>query len=287
MLTSFITYLEDYLDRAGLQGLARGALGILAFASVLSALFGTSAFKAAGIVIWILGTLGLLAVQIGSNTGLRRDNADYRKLLSDQCNRTYEESDHLWRIDRWEEAVTIRANGDAKGTIAVRAMVETDDLPFFRLRVGPNWDQPEKDRRRVHVTVSSIKRNGIGGTRWPLTTHWLSDGRFEVLVHFGATVPEKGEELTLNVVYDWPGKGFPLMRQRKPDEFVMAMGRPLAYFSYEVTLPPSTKVDCDPVGLGESDRFTLDPATEAVPVVRLVVEDIAADRRIGVKLDLK
>ncbi|MEO6085416.1 MAG: hypothetical protein ABIQ18_20085, partial [Umezawaea sp.] len=191
MLKGFMSYLEDYLDEAGSAGLAKAALGILAFASVLSAVFGSSAFKAAGLVIGALVILSLLTTLSKKNTDLqheatlRQDEvtelqhevAGLKNLLTSHCNWLYDRSTHLWRIDRWEEDIVISANGDVSGTIIVRALVETENLDFFRLRIGPNWNQPEKYRDQVEVTVDS----GEGEAEWKHTLNWIDRNRLEIL----------------------------------------------------------------------------------------------------------
>lgn len=290
MLRGFITYLDGYLTDVGLMGLVRAALGILVFGSVLSALFGSTAFKAAALVITALCVLGLLTVLVTTSTGLSHRVDRYQSLLTHYCGLIYDQSDYLWRIDRWEEDVTILANGDTTGSILVHAMVESDELHFCRLRIGPNWNQPDRFRRRVRVTASSVEVDGTGGCRWDRTLNWLPDGRLEVLAHFRSAPPKKGDEVTVRVEFTWPGKAAPLMRFKQPDEFVMTMGRPLAYLSYRVELPAGAQVRCDTVGLKrETDQFTLSPTTttDKRPVIHLVAHDIATDRRVGMRLDLK
>jgi hypothetical protein len=290
MLRGFITYLDDYLTEVGLIGLVRAALGILVFASVLSALFGSTAFKAAALVIGVLCTLGLLTVLITTSTSLNHRVDRYQSLLTYYCDLIYGQSDHLWRIDRWEEDIRIRQNGDTTGSILVHAMVESDELLFCRIRFGPNWSQPDRFRRRVRVTASSVEVDGTGGCRWDRTLNWLPDGRLEVLAHFRSAPPKKGDEVTLRVEFAWPGKAAPLMRFGRPDDFMLQMGRPLAYLSYRVELPSGAQVKCDAVGLKrEADRFTLSSTTttDKHPVIHLIAHDIAADRRVGMRLDLK
>lgn len=286
MLKGFISFLDDYLADVGLIGLAKATLGILAFGGVLSVLFGSSAFKAATLLITVLCTLGLLTVLITRCVRLRHLLDRYKVLLTYYCNMLYDQTEHLWRIDRWDESIKIDTNGDVVGSILVHALVESDQLPFFRLRIGANWSQPEKVRRLVRVTASSIEVDGAGGTRWDRTLNWLPDGRLEVLAHFKFAAPKKGDQLVLRVEFDWPGKAAPLMRFGDPDDFVMTMGRPLAYFSYRVELPADTRVRYDSVGLKRGvDSFDLSRLAGEPPVIHLVAHDIAADRRIGMRLD--
>jgi hypothetical protein len=223
-------------------------------------------------------------VLVKANTELRHEVAGGKNLLTSHCDWLYNQSTYLWRIYHWEEDITISANGDASGTIVVKALVETEDLTFFRLRIGPNWNQPEKYRHRVKVTVDP----GDGGAEWKRTLNWVDRNRLEILTHLGSAPPKKGDELTFRVTFSWPGKAIPLMRYGEPDEYFMAMGRPLAHLSYKITLPAGSKVGCSPFGLPRSaDDFELTLPTDKQPVVHLVARDIDADHRVGVRLDLK
>jgi hypothetical protein len=284
MLKGFMSFLGDYLDEAGSTGLVRAALGILAFAGVLSAAFGSGAFKAAALAIGALVTLSLLIVLTKKNTELRHEVASGKDLMTSHGQWLFDHSTHLWRINHWEEDITISANGDASGTIVVKVLVEAEDLPLFRLRFGPNWNQPEKYRHRVKATVDP----GEGGAEWKRTLNWVDRNRLEILIHLGAAPPKKGDELTFRVTFTWPGKAIPLMRHGEPDEYFMDMSRPLAHLSYKITLPAGSRVGCSPFGLPKSaENYEFSRPTDKQPVVRLVARDIDADHRIGVRLDLK
>lgn len=103
-------------------------------------------------------------------------------------------------------------------SVTVRALVEAQALPFFRIRLGSgrHWS-PEWEQRRVDITACSVEVDGTG-PRWEETTRWLPDGRLEVVVHFRGAPPRKGEELRLLFQAQWPGRVRPLMRsdQREP-----------------------------------------------------------------------
>ncbi|MEU5696400.1 hypothetical protein [Actinosynnema sp. NPDC020468] len=289
MLKGFVDYLDDHLADVGPSGLLTATLGILAFGSALGSIFGVVAVKAVGFVLaslYVVAALVLLARGRGVQ-GRRIERLE--SLLTSYCNLIYTEIDPLWRIDRWEEDVVIARNGDVTASIVVHAFVLADELAFCRVRLGPNWRQPRRARRRVDVRVSSVEVDGTGGTRWERTSSWLADGRLEVLVHFRPTPPVKGEEIRLRFDVSWPGKATPLMRHGDPDDYITMMGLPLAYLSYRVTLPPGTRSRCDVIGLRKGvDDFALDLDTTAQgPVATLVVRDVPADHRVGMRLDLK
>ena len=280
MLKEYVSHLKRHLDEMGFRRAAKAALGVLACAGLLNAIFDTSAFRTTALGASALVNLSVLLVLTKQNTHLRREVATNR----DMRNYIRTQTPSLWRIDYWEEKTTIAANGDAVGSVVIRAMVEREDIPFFRFCLGPKWDQPEKERRRVKLTVNPEE----GGAKWKTTQDWLPDGRLEVITHLGSAPPKKGDELRFQVAFTWPGKAVPLMRDRGPDEFVTEMRRPLAHFSYTFTLPTECKVGFSPIGLREGVHdFKLWSPTDSPHVVRLIARDMDADHKFGLRLDLK
>ncbi|GGP73117.1 hypothetical protein [Saccharothrix coeruleofusca] len=283
----FTSYLDAQLADATVSGLLSATLGILGFGSVLSAAFGSTAVKAAGLVIGVLHVVVLLAVALGTQRALRRDNSWLRELLTHYTNMIYSDSDPLWRVDRWVEHVHVQDNGDATVSITVCALAEADELHFFRVRLGSFWKQSWQSRRKVDIEVSAVDEDDQDGPRWKHTDNWLPDGRLEVLVHFQDSLPKKGDAVRLKLHLEWPGKVAPLMRG-EPDEFVVRFGQPLAHLEYRVSLPACTRVRHWPIGCRKADDFALKLSTEGKrTVIALTAEDIDADRRVGMRLDLR
>jgi hypothetical protein len=210
-----------------------------------------------------------------------------QRLLGHYCD-ILQDRFSYWRIKDWDERVVIDAKGNARQYITVRVLVESEDVDFFRVRMGAHWKQPLKYRRKVKVWVRSLQVDGLGGTRSDITTTWLHDNRMEVLTHFSSPV-EKNELINLTMEIDWPRKCAPLMGG-KPDDFTMRFTRHIERTNYVVVLPPGTEVYMDPIGLrtGEdsyevTQRVDGDGNTE----VRLLAKDIEPYRRFGVRLDQK
>jgi hypothetical protein len=289
MLRGFINFLNDYLDETGVVGLLKALLGILAFASLLSAVFGTAAIKAGALIIATLCLIGALVLLSAHHQTLRKQADQHRRLLTHYCWLLTYQMDHMWQIHRWSESITIEPNGDVSGTITVHATVETEVLHFFRVMLGAGWKQPERMRQKVRVAMASVEVTGTGRTRWDETTYWRPDGRLEILAHCISYPPRKGDDISLHLDLTWPGKAAPLMRFDKADDFVTLFGRPLAHLSYRVALPVGTKVTCDAIGLTGQDDFNLShfAGNHRQPVVELIAHDIEADRRVGMRLDLK
>ncbi|WP_433270492.1 hypothetical protein ACQPZF_09920 [Actinosynnema sp. CS-041913] len=290
MLDGFISFLADHLADKGVAGMVKTTVGILAFGSVLAASFGSTPLKAAFLLTAGMYVLAALATLAGSRSALHRKVVRRDHLLARYCDLIYDEIQPLWRIDRWEESAEVADNGDVSASILVHAFVQRDRLRFYRVRLGPNWDQPMSSRRKVRVKVAGIEVGGAAKNQCESTSSWLPDGRLEVLVHFPTAPPRKGDEVVLRFEVHWPQKATPLMRSGRPDEFVMLLGNPLAYLRYRVTLPAGVRVHAIPVGLQAGvDSYRLETSTTGGnrPVVELVAHDIAADRRFGMRLDLR
>ncbi|MBB5958341.1 hypothetical protein FHS29_004949 [Saccharothrix tamanrassetensis] len=290
MLDRFLSFLDDYLVDRGVTGLLKAAIGILAFGSVLSVAFGSLAVKAACLTIAALFVAGTMTILARNQLRLRGKMNRQVAMFNHYQALIYRELGPLWRIDRWEEDVEVASNGDATASILVHFFVERDRMPFCMIRLGSKWDQPLSSKRKVQVVARNIESDGSGGTRVDETQRWLPDGRLEVLTHFRSAPPKKGQQVCLRFDVVWPQKVAPLMRFRQPDEFLISMLNPLTFLSYRVTLPAGTAVRASPVGLQAGvDDYRLKMSTTGGnrPVAELTAQDIAADRKFGMRLDLE
>lgn len=285
LLRKFESLLDEHVTETGVTGLVKAAFGILAAGGVLYTAFGSFAVKAAGLTIAGLSTLGFLLMLLRSRQRMRTEAVRYRALLNHHCDLWYEQTEHRWRIDHWDEVVkVVSPNGDADVSVTVRALVEAQALPYFRVRLGSgrHWS-PDWEQKRVNVTVRNVDDMG---PRWEETTRWLPDGRLEVLVHFRGAPPRKGDELRLHFHAHWPGRVQPLLRG-EPDTYLFKWGRPLALLNYRLELPTGSDVRYTPINLRPAVDAIETTAGRKNTVVELVARDIPAGRRIGMRLDLK
>lgn len=290
MLHGFIDFLDDYLTDTGIAGLIRATLGILAFASLLSAVFGTTAIKAGALVIATLCLLGVLVLLTTHHRTLRSQAGRHRLLLSHYCAVLTDQMDHMWHIHHWSEVIDIAPNGDEKGSITIHATVDAEVLHFLRIVLGAHCKQPVKMRAKVHSVLAAFEVEGVGRTRWSETFHWLEDGRLEILAHCLSTPPVRGDRIRLRLDYTWPGKSATLMQQDEPDAFTILVSRSLDHLNYRITLPPGTRVDYDAIGLVEDqDDFDLSGyfLKRGQPIVELIAHDVEADHRVGMRLHLR
>ncbi|UOX87529.1 hypothetical protein MUY14_38355 [Amycolatopsis sp. FBCC-B4732] len=289
MFDEFLGWLQGQLVRLGLAGLARGILGILGFGVLLSGLLGNLAIKAGFLVAGVLAVLGLLGVLLLDRSDSRRGRELDRRLLGRYCTYLKVRGEQGWTISRWEESAVLKPNGDADERIVVTAVVDSDLLDFFAIRTGPGRGQSQLSRRHVKIGVGSFEGEGLGSSQWDVTSHWLNDGRLEVIVHFAHPL-RRGAIMRLVVDKKWPGKWAPLMKDGNPDTCGVTFAHPIDYIEYSVLLPVGYLVHCDPVGLQEGvDDYVVGVKTSGVEQVeaRLVARSITEQQRVGMVLRLK
>jgi hypothetical protein len=90
----------------------------------------------------------------------------------------------------------------------------------------------------------------------------------------------------------WPGKCVPLMKDRRPDDFIFNFSRALhiEHATYVVILPKGSEAYYEPIGfLSSSTEFSVSTARgrEGKVEFTLTTKDIPPDTRIGMQLQLK
>ncbi|TCO52402.1 hypothetical protein EV192_112134 [Actinocrispum wychmicini] len=286
MLRRFLTWFEDYLADVGAITLIGAVTGILAFGGTLSTIFGDTGIRATAFVatiLTVLGTFTALATSRRQWQHRARQNqrllGHYRRLVQDHFN--------YWQILEWDETVVVDERGNSRQRITARAVVTSDDLDFFRIRLGSRWKQSTKHQRHVSVKARSPELDGLGGTRLDTTLAWLPDGRLEILVHFSLSM-EKNDIFNVDFEIEWPGKCQPLMLG-EPDEFVMRFTQRIEKATWTIILPVGTKVSVDPVGLRAEDTYELKKGVNSAgnSEVRLSAQAIEPYRSFGMRVDQK
>jgi hypothetical protein len=287
MFRRFLAWLEDYIADAGIVGLVGAVTGILAFGGTLSAIFGNSGVKSAAFAAAILAALGMFILLAASRIQWRKRAEQDQRLLTHYCN-ILQERFNSWRITDWNETIVVDVNGDTRQRITVHAVVESEELELFRVRIGCRWNQSPRYRRKVKVKVQSLEADGMGGTRPDTITSWLIDGRLEILTHFNQPIG-KNEQLDLSMEIDWPKKCAPLMNG-EPDEFVMRFTRYIENTTWTIILPAGTRVYVDLVGLKPlADSYEVQRSVNSAgnSEIRLTARAIEPYRLFGLRLDRK
>lgn len=289
MLGSIVEALQSYVLNTGVIGIVEGVLGILACGGILSALLGHTGVRAAATVAVTVAILGLFALLVANKLEWRRRTELDRRLLLRYCDLLHERCNFTWRVTDWRQVVTIQANGDTHDKITFTAVPDCDALDFLTFWEGPNWNWPERYRRTTDVHVRSVEVDGEGGgTRFDVTTCWLSRGPLKVMVHLGEPAL-RGTEISLVAEFTFPAKCLPFV-QGAPEEFVKKFTPGPEHLEYTVVLPPGCSGYWDGVGLKsgtESYSIQRRTNTSGCEEISLVAEAVATSARVGMKLDIK
>jgi hypothetical protein len=287
MFRRFLAWFEDYVADAGVIALVGAVTGILAFGGTLSAFFGNTGLRVAAFVAAMVAVLGMFVALVTSVRRLR-DRAERSQRLLTQYGNILQSYVNSWRILDWDEHTVVDLRGDTRHLITVRAVVESDILRFFRIRLGCRWNQPTRYQKKVRLTVRSLEVDGLGGTRPDTVMSWLPDGRMEAIIHLRHAM-SKGDQLNLSLEIDWPRKCAPLMRG-EPDEFVMRFTHRIERAACTIVLPADRDVYVDLIGLkADEDRYELDRQviSNGHGEVRLTAHQIEPYRLFGIRLDQK
>ncbi|CCH32148.1 hypothetical protein ABZ816_40360 [Actinosynnema sp. NPDC047251] len=288
-MRGLVRWFEGHVLRVGLIGLIEAALAVLSFGAVLSAVFGGPAAKTAAVVVAVLGVLATFAALVANRRRGEADRLRDRRLTARYCDLVHHAIGAPLHYLSWDDVTVIDSRGDAVETIAVRARVEADQAHFFRFRIGPAWDQPERQRTRVVCRVRTLVGGAARGPRCDTTETWLADGRLEVIAHLASPV-KVGDELRLVIDLEWPGMCAPLVREREPDDYFLRFARPADEARYVIVLPEGEDTYAEPIGFADGDRgydLTVKPNDSGRVQVTLTAYDIPARHRFGVRLDLK
>lgn len=291
MLESFVEWLDKYVVEKGNATVVRSVVGLVGFASLLGAIFGSSELVRGGAFVGLL--LLILAsglALIADRRRIKNDREIYRKLLTRYCNFIIDDDRPLVQITRWNQVVDVARNGDVVERLKISLTPLREKLYFLRFRMGAGWDQPSRYRDRVRVDVRSISIEDERGPRWNVTQSWLEDGMLHVFAHFHQPALQ-GDEVHLEIKKVWPGKCYPLMQAGVPDSFtlVFASIMPVANVLYEVRLPSKLNAYHEPVGFRPSSngmRIMRDESDERL-TLKFVADAIPQGVEVGMRLELK
>jgi hypothetical protein len=288
MLKSFIGWLDDYLTGNGPPAIVKGSLGILSFAGLMGALIGSSAIRSGIVLAAALTLSSLVLLLLTDRRSLKLRNELHRRLVSHYCDFIVERLDPSPQVISWRQVTTISPRGDTQEEVVIRAKTLTDHLQFFRLRIGPGWDQPQKYRRRIAVNVRSLSVVDVPGTRLDITSSWLPNGKLDILAHFH-TPPRSGSEIRLTMDWTWPGKCIPLMVHKEPDSFVFDFTQPVVHAIQKIILPAGYDAYHEPIGFREKEPgFSVEKSIGDQRQVQFVFEahQLDANHKVGVRLEL-
>ncbi|MEU7526701.1 hypothetical protein AB0A74_13285 [Saccharothrix sp. NPDC042600] len=288
-MRGLVAWFEAQVLRAGLAGLLEASLTVLSVGAVLGAVFGGPVAKTAAVVVAGIGVLAAFAALVAHRRRGEADRLRDRRLIARYCELVQQAIGGPLHYLSWDDVTVIDDRGGAAETVAVRARVEADVAPFVRFRIGPAWNQPERQRAKVTCRVRTLSGATTPGPRCDTTQTWLADGRLEVIAHLASPV-KAGDELRLVIDLDWPGMCEPLVRKRQPDDFFLRFARPADAVRYVIVLPEGEDAYAEPIGFAEGDRgydLIVKANDTGRTQVTLTATDVPGRHRFGVRLDLK
>jgi hypothetical protein len=288
MLRSFVAWLDDYLAGKEPSAVVRAAIGLMSFAALLGVILGSTAIKLGALVTVLLTFLSIMLILLKDRRRLTRERDEYARAVARYGDEILDHRKPAMRIKRLEHRATIDRNGDVTELIKMQVIALKKELLFIPHWAGPSWPQPMSQLRKMKVEVRGLSVDGKPGTKWFTTRTW-SDGKLRLQAHLNDPVT-MGSEVALEIVRQWPGKSFPMMRQKEPEAFTHDYTRPVDYLSYTIILPPGTDVYCDPVGFTEgTNGFSLETTRDAAGCtqVTLIVQNVSVDRKVGMRLEVK
>lgn len=287
MLEGFVIWLQEHLIEKGSFAVVQASLGILSFAALLSALLGSTAIRAGGVVVVVLGVLAVfLTLLSGRHERRWRSDLD-SKLLAHYCDSLEKVHGQRWRIVDWVQEVQVSENGDAREEWEFSVVADCDRLEFVSFHSSTNWDWPEKYRRKVRVDVRTSRRGKWGGMRLDATHCWIRRETVKTFVHLDRPL-SRGQRISLAVEVFWPAKCLPFVRGYTPDEFRVAFANAVPLVRYVVALPRGWHVISEGVGFAEDeDGYSLTAGLNRHGQMEMVLtaQDVPEYRRIGLKVD--
>ncbi|QFZ23786.1 hypothetical protein [Saccharothrix syringae] len=280
--------LRDYVVYSAVLGPAEMLSVLLGMGGAAVVAVGAGHYRTAGFALLGLGVTALVALLWVNRVEWRRRDESERQLLLRYCDILENRHGQSWAVKNWLQEVDIEANGDVRQRISFTVVVLCDLLHFCSFADRACWDWPDRYKRRVKVKVRSVEVGGEGGTRFGFTTAWIDNtNRLKVMMHLNEPAP-RGSEVNFLVEVFWPAKCAPLMRGYEADEFLVSFSETIEYARYVITYPPGFSVRVDKLGLTGRDDCSLNHGVNASgrPETDLVMRDIGAYRKVGVRVDL-
>ncbi|MGW6933704.1 hypothetical protein ACWGE0_26860 [Lentzea sp. NPDC054927] len=204
----------------------------------------------------------------------------YQKFLEHHSDVSFRSAQTDWRVTHWNDHTVVRSNGDAVINLQIRVRAAAQGARYFQIVLGSGRDDLEWQEMRYVRAAVEVRG---GDSRWYSTTRWLPNDKLQIGIHCFAAHLQMGEELRLCYTVSWPGRDQVLM-SGEPDAFTYYWNYPVPYLRYLVELPEGSRVHPELVSLNPvDDNYSFSIKKSAV---ELIVHEIAARRRVGMRLQL-
>jgi len=291
MFDDFTKWLGGYLSDHEPSVVLKAAVGLMAFASLLGAFFGSQSLRVGAFVVVIFflmsGVLLLLADRrrvTQARDGYLRRLDSYYAVLSELS------PEPLISVDYWEQRVEIKVNGDVHEVLTLEAVTPREHVFFARLTARSLWDQPKRHLRRIRMTARGRKVDGSPGPSWHIISSW-EGGKLHSYLDLDPPL-RRGKIIRFQVERTWPAKCQPMMRNKQAESFLLRTTNVLEIrrAEYSVVLPEGFEAVYELIGEEEPDvqLSAIDgKEPDGRKVYRWHADKVPANTGVGIRLQLK
>lgn len=290
MFKYFTEWLDEYLRDHEPSVVLKAAVGLLAFASLLGAFFGSQALRAGAFVVVVFCMLSGVLLLLADRRDIRRQRDTYLHRLDWYYKVLSELSpEPLIAVENWDQRVEVEPNGDVREVLTLEAVAPREHVFFARLTARSLWDQPKRQLNGIRMTVRGIKPDGSRGPTWPLHSSWKGD----TLVSYLDLDPplHRGQVIRFEMERTWPAKCLPLVRHHQPENFRLRTTNALEirHAEYQVVLPRGREAVYELVGADEPDvQLTAEETLENNRrVYKWRADKVPTKTAVGIRLQLR
>jgi len=287
----FDEWLDDYLRDHKPSVVLKTVVGLVAFASLLVALFGSQTIRTWAFVAVAFCLMSGILLLLADRHGIRQERDTY---LQQRLNWYYDvlsklSPEPLIAVDNWEQTVEIMPNGDTHEVQILDAVAPREVIFFARLTAKSRWKQSKRQLRKITMTARRVNADDSLGPLWNIMSSWEGD---KLVAHLDLDpVLRRGETIRFRVERTWPAKCRPMMRDNKAEEFLLRTTNALEirYAKYSVILPKNFEAAYELIGEGEPDVQLLGDVTEqdGRKIYTWYADKVPTNTWIGIRLQLR
>jgi hypothetical protein len=290
MFRGSTTWLDDYLRDHEPSTALKSALGLVTFASLVGTFSDSRPIRMVAFVGIILCLLTGILLLLADRHGVRQERDTYLQRLNwyyDVLSKLNPEP--LIAVDNWEQTVEIMPNGDTHEIQIIDAVAPREVIFFARLTAKSRWQQPKRQLRKITMTARRVNADDSLGPLWNIMSSWEGD---KLVAYLDLDpVLRRGETIRFRVERTWPAKCRPMMRDNKPEDFLLRTTNALEikYVKYSVVLPKGHEAVYELIGEGEPDVQLLGDVTEqnGRKTYTWYAEKVPENTWVGIRLQLR
>lgn len=286
----FNEWLDDYLRDHEPSVVLKTVVGLVTFASLLVAFFGSQSIRPWAFVAVIFCLMSGILLLLADRHGIRQERDTYLQRLNwyyDVLSKLSPEP--LIAVENWEQTVEIMPNGDTHEVQILDAVAPREVIFFARLTAKSRWKQPKRHLRKITMTARRVNADDSLGPLWNIMSSWEGD---KLVAYLDLDpVLRREETIRFRVERTWPAKCRPMMRDQKAEDFLLRTTNALEirYAKYSVILPKKSEAAYELIGEGEPDVQLIADVTEenGQKSYSWYANKVPSNTWIGIRLQLK